>query len=191
MPDNNIPIIKRGVRSAAPRILSPELRNETSRAFLSIKNQMVAEFLGHPITVEIMAGPDAPNISGTLGGRGNLFSFIGFEEGDDPIKPILDLLYSSFVQFNGITPTGIVSSVFIPTADEIFNETPMPWATGRSWTFGIERGISGLGWYLNQSGAGRSGGGLQASQQIAAAKFKNTQYISALLNKYTKLFQSL
>jgi len=192
VPDRNIPIIKKGVRAAAPHLFVAELRTETSRAFLSIRNQMIAEFLSHPITQEIMAGPDAPNISGTLGGRGNLFSFIGFEEGDDPVQPILKALQSSEIVFDKITATGIYSRAFIPTADEIFSITPMPWAEGRSWAHGIESGISGLGWYISKRGLGRSGGGIQSSQQtLGNVKFKNVQYISALLNKYTKIIKSL
>jgi len=53
---------------------------------------MISEFLNHPITVEIKTGPYAENISGTLNGYGNLFSFIGFSDGDDPINPIEGLL---------------------------------------------------------------------------------------------------
>jgi hypothetical protein len=192
VPDRNVEIIKKGVRTAAPRLLVAELRKETSRAFLSIRNQMIAEFLSHPITQEIQAGPDAPNISGTLNGRGNLFSFIGFDSGDDPIEPILKALESSEIVFNKLTPNGIYSTAFIPSPDEIFEITPMPWASGRSWAHGIESGISGLGWHIKQRGLGRSGGGIQSSHQVSGnVKFRNVQYISALLNKYTKILKSL
>lgn len=192
MPENNIQIIKTGVLKRAPKLFVAELRTETSRAFMKIRNQMIAEFLSHPVTQEIKAGSEASNISGTLGGRGNLFSFIGFNSGEDPIAPIVEMLESSEIIFNRITATGIYSTVFIPTADEIFQATPMPWAEGRSWAHGIESGISGLGWYIHQRGLGRSEGGVQSSQQLVGnVKFKNVQYISALINKYRKIIKSL
>ena len=70
----------------------------------------------------------------------------------------------------------------------------MPWATGRSWARGIESGISGLGYYLKVSrDSSRSGLGIQSPRRVRASgvKFKNTQYISALIKKYKKEFQNL
>ena len=70
----------------------------------------------------------------------------------------------------------------------------MPWATGRSWAKGIESGISGLGYYLKVSRDGsRSGLGIQSSKKVRAGgvRFKNTQYISALIKQYKKEFQNL
>ena len=72
--------------------------------------------------------------------------------------------------------------------------TPMPWAPGRSWARGIERGISGLGYYLKiKTDNSRSGLGIQSSRKVrkSSSKFKNMQYISALLKKYKKEFENL
>ena len=44
---------------------------------------LLAAFEEHPVTKEIDAGPGSNNSSGTLGGYGNLFTFIGFERGQD------------------------------------------------------------------------------------------------------------
>lgn len=47
------------------------------------KSQMLDSFDTHPVTREIKAGPSGgnKNISGTLNGYGNLYSFIGFVGG--------------------------------------------------------------------------------------------------------------
>ena len=74
------------------RVFSKTFEKKVSTAFNKIKREMISEFLNHPITVEIKTGPYAENISGTLNGYGNLFSFIGFSDGDDPINPIEGLL---------------------------------------------------------------------------------------------------
>ena len=161
-------------------------------AFEKMKKEMLEEFLAHPVSVEILGGPNAENTSETLGGYGNLFSFIGFDEGDSPLQTIIDLIESSKIEDSRDTESGFLMKIFIPSKEDIFSATPMPWASGRSWAEGIERGISGFGYYLNtDSNSSRSSAGIQAQSVIRKGKFKNTSYISALLNKYTKKFQQI
>ena len=162
--------------------------------FNKIKNDYIQEFINHPITQEIKGGIDATNTSGTLGGITNLYSFIGFDEGTDPIRPIEDLLNKSnyrIVFNNKATDSTVIFD--IPTAAQIFEITPMPWAIGRSWARGIETGISGLGYYLKKIKNSRSGLGIQSStEQIrTGASFKNTKYISDLINRFSKDLKNL
>ena len=154
---------------------------------------MIAEFLGHPVTQEIKSGPSGTNISGTLNGVTNLFAFIGFDSGDEPIMPILSLLEATEIRYIApITQGGIGNNfqVSIPTAEDIFAITPLPWAFGRSWAQGIERGISGLG-YLLRKNKGRSGAAIQSRVKVRGGRFSNTPYISALIKKYTQRFEEL
>jgi len=174
------------------KVYTKTFEKKVSTAFNKIKQEMISEFLNHPITVEIKAGLHAENISNTLNGYGNLFSFIGFNDGDEPINSIEGLLNLSRIEKGQNTKDGFIMKIFLPSKQEIFAETPMPWATGRSWAEGIEKGISGFGQYLNtESISSRSGEGVQTNTQIRKGKFKNTQYISALLNKYVKKFQEI
>ena len=98
-----------------------EVHRIVEKEFNKIKNQYLQEFLNHPITQEIKGGIDATNTSGTLAGITNLYSFIGFDEGSDPTKPIEDLLEKSNyrVVFNN---KALDSSIIfdIPTAVQIF-----------------------------------------------------------------------
>jgi len=162
--------------------------------FNKIKNNYIQEFINHPITQEIKGGIGATNISGTLGGITNLYSFIGFDEGTDPIKPIEDLLEKSNYRIifnNKATDSTVIFD--IPTAAQIFAITPMPWAIGRSWARGIETGISGLGYYLKKTKNSRSGLGIQSStnQVRPGTVFKNTRYISDLINRFSKDLKNL
>jgi hypothetical protein len=172
-----------------------EVKKVFQKAFQKKKNQMIAEFLNHPVTIEIKGGINASNISGTLGGgSGNLFSFIGFNAGDEPIEPILRLLESTTFDYVNASKKRINYRINLPTAKDVFSATPMPWATGRSWAKGIETGISGLGYYLRkQTDSSRSGLGVQSPRKVrkAGSKFKNTSYISAFLKKYKKEFEDL
>ena len=167
-------------------------RNEIKKEFEKIKNEMLDEFNNHPVTREIEGGIDASNISGTLNNITNLFSFIGFDAGDNPIAPIRELLQKSLFRIHSGN-SGIALATFeIPTSKMIFAVTPLPWATGRSWARGIERGISGLGYYLKKAQGSRSGFGIQAKTQVQkGVRFRNTQYISALITKYEKKFKDL
>ena len=140
--------------------------------------QMIQEFENHPVTQEIDSGPSGYNQSGTLGGYGNLFSFIGFEEGMDPVSPIRFLLKKA-LQIKKIDKNqqSIIMEflVELPSKEDIFQASPMPWASGRSWAEGIEKGISGLGMYLNtMSFQSRSGGeGIQTSKKVRSGGFRN------------------
>lgn len=180
------------IDAQAPKLLRVAFEKTFQEKFETLKDKMIEEFLNHPISQEISNGPQASNSSGSLGGYGNLFSFIGFEDGDEPIKPILEKLQATNFKYSGDVASGVKFSILLPTAKEIFEVTPMPWASGRSWAQGIETGISGLGFYLNlKSKNSRSGAGIQTSVKTSSKTFKNQQYISLLINKYSNLFAQL
>jgi hypothetical protein len=178
----------------ADKAYQKEINRVIDQQFNKIKNEFIEEFMNHPITQEIQGGISATNSSGTLGGITNLYSFIGFDEGTDPIRPIEELLKKSNyrVLFNNRSAEATV--IFdIPTAAQIFEITPMPWAIGRSWARGIETGISGLGYYLKKTKNSRSGLGVQStSQQVrSGVMFKNSKYISDLINRFNKELKEL
>jgi hypothetical protein len=174
------------------KVYGKSFQQKIISTFNKIKKEMVEEFRNHPVTVEIKNGPDAENTSGTLNGYGNLFSFIGFDEGDNPTDNIEGLLNLSRIEYSQETKEGFLMKIYLPSKQEIFSETPMPWAKGRSWAEGIEKGISGFGRYLNSDRLNsRSGTGIEVDSVIRKGKFNNTTYISALLNKYTKRFQEI
>ena len=165
---------------------------ELQKEIEKIKNEIIEEFENHPVTQEINGGISASNISNTLDGVTNLYSFIGFESGDNPLDPIREELKKINLKHTTNSKGELIFSVEFPTAKDIFKVTPMPWATGRSWSQGIELGISGLGYYIKKAKNRRSGLGIQSQTPIrSGARFKNTKYISYLINSYTKKIQDL
>ena len=190
LPPDVLQVLKRQV----PKSLKRDFNKEFKKKFEDVKKEMLKEFLSHPVTVEISGGAGISNISGTLGGQSNLFAFIGFNSGDQPINPILEVLERVSFKESGKSKKGlgIEFSVELPSPNDIFSVTPMPWATGRSWAKGIETGISGLGYLLNKSGgSSRSGVAIQARKRVRSGGFKNVSYISALIRKYEKKFKEL
>ena len=189
------PDVVLALQRQVPKLTRKDLDKEVRKKFKEIKQEMIREFLANPITQEIMSGAGGTNISGTLGGVSNLFAFIGFDQGSDPIAPILSLLESVTLEYqsdikNPTTGLGVNFKVNLPLPEDIFAITPLPWATGRSWAEGIERGLSGLG-HLLRKNKGRSGAAIQTSVKVRGGKFQNVPYISAFLRKYKKKFEEL
>jgi hypothetical protein len=156
------------------------------------KNNFISQFEEHPVTQEIKGGPNAGNDSGTLNGKGNLFSFIGFEAGSNPIAPVSSFLKNAFQVKKlktGVSKSKIVMNykLYYPTEKDLDTLTPMPWEPGNSWLIKIEKGISGFSNYVNKVfGKGRSGTGLQSQNSVRSGNFKPTKYMSEIVNDFLK-----
>jgi hypothetical protein len=177
-----------------------------------IKQTMIKQFLNHPVTREIKTAyltGTSDNLSRTLGNYGNLYSFIGFSSLDgDPTKEIQTLLEEINVSVLS-RKRDIFVNIEMPSKEQIWAVTPLPWAAGRSWAQGIESGISGLGSYISleyQHPKSRSGYGFQTGSKkyksnLRGRLSKNTSarksnrfipvpYISDLLTTYEKEFKN-
>lgn len=166
------------------------------------KDEMLKNFEESLITKEIEAGAEntinySKNLNGVAYGEGSLFGFIGFDEGDKPID-----LVRAYLEMSGKilkTPKRIKSGgkiyyqyrVQTPNMAELASITPMPWEAGRSWVRSIERGISGLGYYLlSNSPKSRSGQGVQSSKKLRTATYRPTKYMSSIISAYSKYLQT-
>lgn len=135
--------------------------------FIKAKEILLKDFDSHVITREILGGSSDPinakNISGTLGGYSNLFAFIGFNKGEDPISDLRTLLENISIESIEVKQTLKMSAkTAIPTEQEILESSRMPWENGRSWALSIETGISNFSNFMGQyRPSSRSGGGIQ------------------------------
>ena len=187
---------------ATPRNKKASMRIVTE-AVEEVINEARVDFLveleNHEVSKEISAGPTANNTTGSLGGVGNLFSFIGFKAGEKPIE----YLKSFFLKKSGVTKVTLQSATRgrfivntnIPSKEEIFERTSLHWDVGRSWLDGIEKGLSGLGQYKFgldrlESYRSRSKTGLQlkptSEVKLRSGKFKRMSYFTELYNRYLK-----
>jgi hypothetical protein len=78
--------------------MAPQISARIRRSLVAMAHEEIDEarndFETHPVTKELDAGPDSPNISGTTQGYGNLFAYFGFYSGDKPtetVRKYLDL----------------------------------------------------------------------------------------------------
>lgn len=195
MPKINRAIFNRDVNKL---VFSKDIQSlayqRASKDLEKYKRETLAEFNNHVVTQELDAGPDATNISDTLPGTredANLFSFIGFSRGDKPTDQIRQILNEEINISNNPasrkTQKGVnfAFPVNVPTLKSIEERTPLPWEKGRSWIKGIERGISGLGYFLSgifgSPDPSRSGGGIQSDYKVRGGSFSPTKYLSEIL----------
>jgi len=185
-------ISKLNDQNAFKRELTTNNGKNLFKEFEKLKKDMIKNFLSLPITKEIAGGPNASNSSGTLGGYGNLFSFIGFKKSERPIEPIVNLLAQTNFNCSRMVRGTVTITVEIPSAEQIFRVTPLPWAPGLSWAQRMEVGMSGLGMYLNKnSPKSRSSAGIQSKTNIRGGSFTNTKYITHFLKTWYKEFIKL
>jgi hypothetical protein len=175
------------------RAFKSEMRKKVTKTLESSQKRFLMDFKSHPVTREIEGGPSAKNISGTLGGYGNLFTFIGFVFGSDPTRVVERMITDGIslgqVKKTSSTRNRIKVSVGInaPSKAAFFAATPLPFGGGRSWLYGIETGISGFGSYMYKKwNTSRSTQGIQTKKKIKGGSFRNTSYFSSMLLAFTK-----
>jgi hypothetical protein len=185
-------------REVKKLLFSKDVQNlayqRAEKEFQKIKGQTLKEFDQHPVTVELEMGVEGKNVSKTLPGTkpdSNLFTFIGFDQDSKPTQEVRQILEEEIL-LNRIPKTKTIEtgvqfefSVSVPTLKSIEQKTPLPWETGRSWVRGIERGISGLGYYLSgkfkSPEPSRSGGGIQSDDKVRSGSFSTVKYLSTIL----------
>jgi hypothetical protein len=154
------------------------------------KDLFFKEVDNHPVTQEIAGGPEASNISNTLGGKGNLFSFIGFEKSASPVEDLMNALEKSFSIKKQEKKDRNRYIINFATLDKIKNVTKMPWESGNSWVARIEKGISGFSNYMYKKfESSRSGSGIQATNNIRGGSYKKTSYLTAIINHFISNMQ--
>lgn len=169
--------------------LAEQARDLAKKILQESKQELIQEFNQHPVTIEIAAGPTSSNSSGTLGGKGNLFSFLGFSQGSNPIEPIRSLLQKIELSTGKPRVSGgkIQFKVNMPDSNEFENASKMPWESGRSWLYDVERTISGLSQYLyGQFNKSRSGTGVQTANTTVSKTFVPVKYFATMVDKFKK-----
>jgi hypothetical protein len=163
------------------------IEDEVNKIVQKEKSILISNFESHPVTQEIEGGSSAGNISGTLGGYGNLFSFLGFEQGSKPVATVRALLNTISLGRVYKQGDGFIAQIIVPSKDELIAVSKLPWEFGRSWLFDVEKSISGLGFYLyGRFRQSRSGTGIQTSNQVFPRGFSPVKYFNGMYNRFIK-----
>ena len=192
------------LESATPILVKAARAQLTEEVFNPAVEQLKEEFENHKVTEEIRGGIGSSNISDTLNAdfredyeKGdsppNLTGFIGFDEGSDPLEPIVKRLDPTHPDGPKLVYKSKDSDsltfrfeVRAPSEQAIYKATPLPWAPGLSWAQRIEQGIPGIGYFLNtilRKGS-HSGGGIQIENKLRKGTFRAKSYLTGLFKDF-------
>jgi hypothetical protein len=157
--------------------------------FWRAKKAMMRRFDTHAITQEINGGERAGNSSGTLGGYGNLFSYLGFDAGSRPTEALRQALYDGTIFQRTVYREGKFYFRVEPASKSLLSwASDMPWEPGNSWAFAVERGISNISHYMynqyKQFPTSHSGPAIQVKGDYNSAPFVPKPYISEILELF-------
>jgi hypothetical protein len=188
----NKSILKEEISKVQSKSLEKEARLIADKILEEKKQEYLFEIKEHPVSKEISDGVNASNISNTLNGEGNLYTFIGFDDGDEPIEDLIDAIEKNTRIKQISSKDGAFNfQVYSPSLDELTSYTPMPFEGGNSWVKGIEKGISGFSNYLYGLlfSNSRSGGGIQSKNKVRRASYRPTKYFSILYKSFIESFR--
>ena len=119
------------VQQAVPREMAytKGIKNSIEKKVKEAQKHLLENFEKHPVTIEIASGPQGTNVSGTLGGIGNLFSYIGFSAGDKPLGPIRIMLKQYDIRMHHSKKKSTINFT-VPPATEIFRVPLFPGPQG-------------------------------------------------------------
>lgn len=188
----NKSILKEEISRAQSKSLEKEAGVIADKILEEKKREYIFNIKEHPVSKEISDGIDSPNISNTLKGEGNLYTFIGFDNGDKPIEDLIDVIEKNTKIKQVSSRDGVFNfQVYSPSIDELTSYTPMPFEGGNSWLKGIEKGISGFSNYLYGLlfPTSRSGRAIQSKNKIRRTSYKPTKYFSSLYKNFIESFR--
>lgn len=188
----NRSILKNEISKTKAKSLEKEASIIANKILEDQKREYLNNINNHPVSQELMAGPDSENISRTLDGEGNLYTFIGFNQGEKPIEDLTDLIDKNTRIEKGEFKDGVFNfRVSSPSLEELQTFTPMPFEGGNSWLKSIEKGISGFSNYLYglMFASSRSGRGIQSQNKVRKASYKPVKYFSLLYKDFIQSFR--
>jgi len=163
-----------------------------------LKTELLEDFNSHRATLEIEAGPDLEVSEVLPVGYGNLYSFLGFEDGKNPTQPVRKKLESiHLLKKPRVDGRYWTFKIKMPTEEDLENASPMDWESGRSWITAITKGLSGFSHYLFtlSRNIGRSGSAIQVAGDLTGGSnsprsgsqfFAGTPYVYEMLRKFVK-----
>lgn len=188
----NRSILKNEISQVKSKVLEKEAAITAKNILEEKKRDYLNNIIDHPISQELASGPDSENTSNTLNGNGNLYTFIGFNQGEKPIEDLVDLIEKNTKIDQGEFRNGVFNfRVSSPSLEELQPYTPMPFEGGNSWLKSIEKGISGFSNYLYglMFVGSRSGKAIQSKNKIRRGSYKPVKYFSILYKNFIESFK--
>lgn len=205
---NKIQIMKKLHRQGNAKIKAA-LRDKVAPIYEQAREELFEEIDNHVVSRELNDGPNAANISNTLGGpanekSGNLFSYLGFEEGRSPVAEIKESIYTrmrgpTFKKTGSAHNPNYLITIKRPTVEAIEGDDSMRvdgGYTGRSWVSMIEDGYDNATSYYFKRGKefkqSKSGPAYQIKRQLNEKSFKAHPYLTKIIENFDrKIFKGI
>jgi hypothetical protein len=184
--------------SRVVQTISNFLSPPTKKEFLRLKAEMLVEFRKLKVVEAIEYGPgfgDGNDFADVLGGKGDLFSFLGFKRRQKPINAIIAVIKKMNLQRTAFLTWTVRDYPTIEAIEEATKDQ-LEWADGYSWVTGLEDGVPGLGRYINapfaQMGVdqSRSHFGLQGERGPSTAT-RPIKWITPFLKEWFDKFEGI
>lgn len=195
----NYNILRKEIDKQSEKAILSKVKPLIKKEFDKAKEQMLNEFDDNEVTRELEAGPDATSSFVDTGHGGNLYSLIGFTEGEKPTEELRDILDSSIklnlsqikrnVKQNTIEfRVPVVIPAIGEINDKVAKRVNLAW-TSRPFTDLIEKGITGFNKYLFRKegfkdGTSESGTAIEAKKPIRSGSLGKIRYISDILKNF-------
>jgi len=197
-------LLRIAVAKQGERVLIKKVRPFIELDYETKKEQFMEAFNADPVTQEIEGGPSAYSRVNSLAmAGGNLFSFLGFDAGQEPIEALREYFDRSIelgrTRAGQVRGTKVVFStpVKFPTVTEVdgyvgsTSETQLEW-TSRPFTSLLANGVPGLPNFLFNENknfpSSRSGPAIQAKGQLREGSLGAIKYIGPLLGTLKRLY---
>lgn len=184
--------IFRSIFSQGKNLITNGMNNIMFINFTRAKNRLLQEVEAHDVSRELIGGASSTNISGSLGGvDGNLFSFLGFPAGSNPVGDLISFLDQNitFERMSNIDIRGLTRFNARTPSRDMYKQLNLVWAPGLSWVLAIEEGnVSNLGSFIYDQNASnsRSGGGYQIKKTLRSANLRATPYVTPLIERFVQ-----
>ena len=168
-----------------------DLNKRARTKFNAAFDNLISRVESHPISQELLQKQTLDE-SQFLTVKGNLFSFLGFEASQNPVKELISFLKSTVkfrpakqLKAQGFFGRAEAKAIY-PTRED-FDFLGLAWEPGRSWVYALEEGVNNLGYYLFvQRAASRSGKGIQSKYQVRTLQFHPIPYLTPILEQFKK-----
>lgn len=142
----------------------------------------------HPVSKELRAGVTASNTSGTLGGYGNLYTFLGGFEGDVVSRIVSNILVKAQLGrervYNNEARKEILFTKELNVPLESIDETLT--FENRGVIDAVENGVGNFSHFVysrKRLKESRTGHGLQSEKSVRTQQFVPTEWIGSLLRQ--------
>ena len=169
----------------ANKKITTEQRVVADLFFQGVKSQVINAIKESPVTQELENHTSPSQILNT---QGSLFGFLGLIEGQKPVDEILSIVEQvmGYKLSRRLIKGGLKITIKVPDKKDFrTDDLILPWEGGYSVLDAVEKGLSGLGFYIAAKNIAysRSGDGIQVKNKVRESEFRGMPWLSPIFKE--------